>query len=70
MQVVERVHVTDHDLTECVARVTNSPSASRRVLQAMTVLARKGVLSGHQKWSSTDTAADRLAEEVVRNRRN
>ena len=70
LRVVERVKVTEHDLTECVARVISSPSASRQVLRAMTVLAREGVLSGHPKWSSTQTAADRLAELVVRNRRN
>lgn len=69
VQIVERVKLTEHDLSECVARVTNSPSASRRVLQAMTVLVREGVLSGHQKWSSTQTAAVRLAESVERNRR-
>ena len=70
LQVVERVKVTEHDLSECVARVTSSPSASRRALQAMTVLAREGVLSGHQKWSSTQTAVDRLAEALARKRRN
>lgn len=70
VQVVERVKVIDHDLSECVARVTNSPSATRKVLQAMAVLARAGVLSGHQEWASANTAADRLAETIVRTRRN
>jgi hypothetical protein len=69
VQVVERVKFTEHDLRECVMRVTTSPSASRRVLQAVTVLVREGVLSGHQKWSSTHTAAVRLAESVARSRR-
>ncbi len=62
--------VTDHDLSECVARVKSSASVSRRVLQAVTVLARERVLSGHQKRDSANTAADRLAETIVRNRRN
>jgi hypothetical protein len=66
VQIVERVKVTEHDLSECVARVAGSPTASRRVLQAMTVLLRQGVLTGHPKWSPTHTAAVRLSQSLAR----
>jgi hypothetical protein len=70
VQMVDRVRVSEHDLSECVARVISSPSASRRLLQAMTALVRDGVLSGHPRRSATHTAAVRLGESVARNRRN
>lgn len=69
VRIVDRVEVVEHELSECVARVIGSPTASRRVLQAMAALAREGTLSSDPKWSSTVTAADRLAEALARNRR-
>jgi len=69
VRVVDRVKVVEHDLSECAARVIGSPAASRRVLQAMAALARDGTLSSQPKWSGTLTAADRLGEALLRNRR-
>jgi hypothetical protein len=69
VRVVDRVKAVEHDLSECAARVIASPAASRRVLQAMTSLARDGTLSGHSRWSGTVIAADRLGEALERNRR-
>lgn len=64
-----RVKDVDHGLSECAARVIDSPAASRRVLQAMASLAREGTLSSSSKWSGTVIAANRLGAELERNRR-
>ncbi len=56
VQVVDRVNTVEHDLTECMRRVAASPAACRRVLRALTQLARDGALASDPKWDSTVTA--------------
>lgn len=62
LQVLDRVDTVEHDLTECMHRVAASPSACRRVLQALTKHARDGVLTKDPKWDSTVTALRTLNE--------
>lgn len=51
VEVVDRITVAEHDLSECVNRVTGSPAACRRVLKALAQLARDGVLTNDPKWA-------------------
>jgi hypothetical protein len=60
VRTIDRVVVEEHDLTECVDRVTASPAACWRVLQALAVLAREGTLDSEQKWASTHAAVRAL----------
>jgi hypothetical protein len=55
----------EHDIGECVSRVTASPTACRRVLQEMTQLAREGQLAGDPKWEPTLEAVVRFAGALV-----
>jgi hypothetical protein len=55
----------EHDLGECVSRVATSPTACRRVLQAMTLLARDGQLAGDPKWEPVVEAVGRFADALV-----
>jgi endogenous inhibitor of DNA gyrase (YacG/DUF329 family) len=66
VEVVDRVKVTEHDLSECVDRVTGSPAASRRVLKALAELARAGALTSDPKWASTVAAAHALKDTIDR----
>ncbi len=71
IQVVERVLTVEHGLPVCGARVTDSPAACRKVLRALEVLAREGVLATDPKWDATVTAVRALnhaIEEVTRPR--
>ena len=56
IQVVDRVDTVEHDRTEFMRRVAESPAACRRVLRTLTQLARDGVLTTDPKWDSTVTA--------------
>jgi hypothetical protein len=60
----------EHDLSECVARVVVSPAACRRVLQALTELARQGDLFRELRWRSTVDAVGRFADACVEVRRS
>jgi hypothetical protein len=55
----------DHDLSECVVRVVASPAACRRVLQALTELARHGDLLREPRWQSTVDAIGKFADACV-----
>src|SRR5688572_3138741 len=57
--------VRDHDLGECVARVAASPTACRRLLQAMTRRARASDLRGDPKWEGAITALLSLADAIL-----
>lgn len=60
VKIIDRdVHI-EHDLTECVNRVINSPAACSRVLHALTNLSLDGPLRDDPKWDSTLTAARSL----------
>jgi endogenous inhibitor of DNA gyrase (YacG/DUF329 family) len=69
VEVVERIRVTEHDLSECVDRVTGSPTACRRVLKALAQLARDGTLARDPKWGSTVAAARGMIEVIDRRQR-
>jgi len=64
VKIVERTIVEEHDLTECVARVTSSPAACRRVLHELARLAAEGTLKTDPKWDSTLTAANGLMDAI------
>jgi hypothetical protein len=64
VEVVDRIRVAEHDLSECVDRVTGSPAATRRVLKALAELARGGVLTSEPKWASTVAAARALKDAI------
>ena len=64
VEVVDRIRVTEHDLSECVDRVSGSPAACRRARKALTQLARNGALADDPKWGST-VAAARCRLEVI-----
>jgi len=66
---VERPSNVEHNLTECVARVTSSPAACRRVLQTLATLAEDQALLTDPKWSSTLRAAEKLDAVIDRKRR-
>ncbi len=51
VKIVEQIVTEERDLTECVARVTASPAACRRVLHALAQLARDGGLTSDPKWA-------------------
>lgn len=63
VKLIERIVVTEHDLTECVERVTSSPAACRRVLYELARMAENHQL-GDPKWDSTLTAAHRLMDSI------
>lgn len=60
----------DHDLSECVVRVVASPTACRRVLQALIELARKGELFCEPRWQSTVDAIGKFADACVEARQS
>ena len=60
VQVVERRSVVEHHLTECVARVTTSPAACRRVLQALAEIAEDRAVLDDPKWAGMLRAAEKL----------
>jgi hypothetical protein len=64
VEVVDRIRVSEHDLSECVDAVTGSPAACRRVLKALAHLARDGTLASDPKWGSTVAAARGLIEVI------
>ncbi len=64
VQVHDRIETVEHDLSECVERVTASPAGCRRVLQAVAELARTGALERDAKWASTITAARALCDAI------
>jgi hypothetical protein len=64
VEVVDRIRVSEHDLSECVDGVTGSPAACRRVLKALAHLARDGTLASDPKWGSTVAAARGLIEVI------
>ena len=73
VQLVERVvqrAVTPggHDLSECSRRVIDSPAACRRVLRALTELARSQELQRDPKWQATLRAVAELADALVARR--
>ena len=64
VKVVDRVTAIEHDLSECVKRVTGSPAATRRVLKALSKLACDGVLTSDPKWASTVAEARALKDAI------
>ena len=58
--------VKEHDLSECVSRVAASPTACRRVLQAMAKLARNSDLLADPKWQPAIDAFVGLADALYR----
>lgn len=66
VRVVERVDTVEHDLPECVRRVTASSASCRRVLLALAELAHDGELTSDPKWDSTLTAFRGLAGAILR----
>jgi hypothetical protein len=66
--VVERPSIVEHNLTECVARVTRSPAACRRVLQTLTTLAENQNILTDPKWESTIRVAEKLDAAIKRHR--
>lgn len=64
VHVVDRVDTVEHDLPECVRRVTASSASCRRVLQALAELARDGELTSDPKWDATLTAFRGLASAI------
>lgn len=64
VKVVDRVVVESHDLSGCVEAVIASPTACRRVLQALAALPA-GALVHDPKWARTHTAALALADALV-----
>lgn len=63
VKIVERIVVTEHDLTECVNRVVGSPAACRKVLYELARMAENHQLRD-PKWDSTLTAAHRLMDSI------
>jgi hypothetical protein len=57
--------VKEHDLGECVARVAASPTACKRVLQAMARQARASDLRGNPKWEGAIAALFSLTEAIL-----
>lgn len=55
----------EHDLGECVARVAASPTACKRVHQAMGRQARFCDLRGDPKWEGAVTALFCLADAIL-----
>lgn len=64
-KIITHETTIEHDLPECVTRVTNSPAACRRVLYALVQLAADGTLTSDPKWDSTLTAAHRLIDSIT-----
>lgn len=62
--IVDRTRIVEHALTDCVARVTDSPSACRRVLQTLTGLFEDVTVVDDPKWASTFRAAEKLFESI------
>ncbi len=58
--------VKEHDLSECVSRVAASPTACRRVLQAMAKLARSSDLLTDPKWRPAIDTFVGLADALYR----
>lgn len=73
IKVIERVVVTEHDLTSCVDHTISSPAGCRRVIHALAQLGRDGVLTSDPKWESTQLAIggllDALYAPTLRGRR-
>ncbi len=66
IELVRPVTTTqEHDLSECVSRVAASPTACRRLLQALTKLARSRDLVGDPRWEPALDAVWRFADAVV-----
>jgi len=69
LQIVETVLVEDgHDLSGCTERVIASPAACRRVLHALSDLARAEELQYDAKWQGTMRAVAELADVLVNRR--
>lgn len=69
LQIVETILVKDgHDLSGCAERVIASPAACRRVLQALSDLARAEELQYDAKWQGTMRAVAELADVLVNRR--
>lgn len=67
---MDRVEPVDHDLNECVSRVTNSSAACRNVLKELAVLAKAGTLADDPKWTSTLAAFEKVQVALVERRRH
>lgn len=65
VKIVDRDVLVEHDLTECVTRVTASPAACRRVLHALVNLSLDGPLRHDPKWESTLKAAHSLGDALA-----
>jgi hypothetical protein len=68
-RVVERTIETttpvEHDLRECVARVTVSPTGCRNVANALIPLAKDRTLFDDPKWSAALRALAALQDAIV-----
>ena len=58
--------VKEHNLSECVSRVAASPTACKRVLQAVARLARDSDLRADPKWQPAIDAFAGLADALYR----
>jgi hypothetical protein len=65
VEVVETVDVLEHDLDECVSRVAASPTACKRILRAITELARAHDLATDPRWEPALKAHWQLHDAVM-----
>lgn len=61
VEVVKVVEPRDHDISECAARVLESPAACRRVIDSLDSALRAATIRDDPRWSSV---VDRLTKLV------
>lgn len=64
VKVVEQIVVESHNLATCTTSTIGSPAGCRRVLQALAVLHRDGVLATDPKWVPVHRAAVEMARAL------
>jgi hypothetical protein len=64
VKVVERVLVQEHNITECVRRVVQSPAACRHVLHELRRLATARILLDDPKWKPTLRAFEGVQDAI------
>ena len=65
VEVVETVDLLEHDLDECVSRVAASPTACKRILRAITELARARDLAADPRWEPAFKAHWQLHDAIT-----
>lgn len=65
LEVIDRVETVDHSLNECAARVLDSSTACRNVLQVLARMIADGTITPYGRWGSTHAAAGALVHALT-----